>query len=92
MMARVVDRFHDEQRTEEARWLWRKRSLEKPDVASRTQVKVGGYFGDHLETKRYLDAGVVNQSPSGRLVIRCIEERSADDSDSSKGSKAFSPS
>ncbi|KXH28669.1 hypothetical protein CSIM01_08290 [Colletotrichum simmondsii] len=78
---------YDEQRTEEAHRLWRKRSLEEPDVASRTQVKVDGYSGDHLETKRYLDAGAVDQSPSGRLLIRCIEERSADDSDSSKCSK-----
>ncbi|KAK1541807.1 hypothetical protein CPAR01_05194 [Colletotrichum paranaense] len=79
-----------EDQTEEARRLWRKRSLQKPDVASRTQVKVGGYSGDHLETKGYLDAGAVDRSPSGRLLIRCIEERSADDSDSSKCSKVFS--
>ncbi|KAK1448395.1 hypothetical protein CCUS01_11615 [Colletotrichum cuscutae] len=87
--SRQID-FYDEQRIEEARRLWRKRSLQKPDVASRTQVKVGGYSGDHLETKGYLDAGAVDRSPSGRLLIRCIEERSADDSDSSKCSKVFS--
>ncbi|KAK1497545.1 uncharacterized protein CCOS01_15907 [Colletotrichum costaricense] len=67
-----------------------RRSLQKPDVASRTQVKVGGYSGNHLETKGHLDAGAVDRSPSGRLLIRCIEERSADDSDSSKCSKVFS--
>ncbi|KAK1489979.1 hypothetical protein CABS01_12560 [Colletotrichum abscissum] len=90
MMARIVDRFL--RRTKN----WKGASVMAKAISSearRCEPNPGqGWriLWQSSETKGYLDAGAVDRSPSGRLLIRCIEERSADDSDSSKCSKVFS--